>query len=282
MGADGYEIFDDDVACDVRAIFEDALVARASITKATGIVLNEYADSLEDKDDGTVIYLALAALQCEYGKLQSAIRDRALAIIDNGEGLARWEDAGPESLAERKEVLSRLGARILDPAPPKPVRRKPQRPRKLPYQEGDWFAVPLRDGGFGVGIVARMDGKGRVLGYFFGPRRDAVPLLPEVASMKADQAVWIHCFGDLGLIEKDWTVLGNDATWNRADWPMPAFGHRDSIVENRQWKREYSGANMGLIVKQTPVSFAEYSVLPKDGIGGRGFVEIKLTIVLSE
>ena len=46
--------------------------------------------------------------------------------------------------------------------------------RKLPYSEGDVFAVPLPDGGYGVGVVTRMDGKGSVLGYFLrrAPRRD--------------------------------------------------------------------------------------------------------------
>jgi hypothetical protein len=47
--------------------------------------------------------------------------------------------------------------------------------QKINYREGDWFAVPLRDGGYAVGLVARMDNRGGVLGYFFGPRRDDVP-----------------------------------------------------------------------------------------------------------
>jgi hypothetical protein len=54
--------------------------------------------------------------------------------------------------------------------------------RKLPDSEGDGFAVPLRDGGYAIGVVARMDRKGSVLGYFFGPRYDEPPKLAEVAS----------------------------------------------------------------------------------------------------
>jgi len=40
------------------------------------------------------------------------------------------------------------------------------------YSEGDWFAVPLRGGGFAAGVIARaMPRKeGVLLGYFFGPR----------------------------------------------------------------------------------------------------------------
>jgi hypothetical protein len=32
------------------------------------------------------------------------------------------------------------------------------------YSEGDWFAVPLRDDGFALGIVARANPEGRCLG----------------------------------------------------------------------------------------------------------------------
>lgn len=56
--------------------------------------------------------------------------------------------------------------------------------RKLPYSEGDVFAVALRDGGYGTGVVARMDGKGSVLGYFFGRRYDKPPELADVRSVR--------------------------------------------------------------------------------------------------
>ena len=29
--------------------------------------------------------------------------------------------------------------------------------RKLPYDEGDWAAVPLEGGGYALGLIARMD-----------------------------------------------------------------------------------------------------------------------------
>ncbi len=61
--------------------------------------------------------------------------------------------------------------------------------RKLPYKEGDWFAVPLRDGGFALGVVARMDGKGAVIAYLFGPRSEALPSLEAVGSKRATDAV---------------------------------------------------------------------------------------------
>ena len=42
---------------------------------------------------------------------------------------------------------------------------------KLPYSEGSVFLVPLRNGGYARGVVARATGEGKGLfGYFFGPR----------------------------------------------------------------------------------------------------------------
>jgi hypothetical protein len=46
----------------------------------------------------------------------------------------------------------------------------------IKYREGDWFAVPLRNGGFAVGLVARANPKAALLGYFFGPKTKGYPL----------------------------------------------------------------------------------------------------------
>ena len=41
---------------------------------------------------------------------------------------------------------------------------------KLPYSEGSVFLVPLTDGGYARGVVARSGPKGKVLfGYILGP-----------------------------------------------------------------------------------------------------------------
>ena len=63
------------------------------------------------------------------------------------------------------------------------------------YGEGDWFAVPLREGGFAAGVVARANPKAVLLGYFFGPRRAAVPSVEEVSRLRPDDAVLVGKFG---------------------------------------------------------------------------------------
>jgi hypothetical protein len=104
---------------------------------------------------------------------------------------------------------------------------------KPDYHEGDWFAVPLDQGGYALGIIARTNPLGVLLGYFFGPRRAQLPTLDDVAALRADDAVWITRFADRGLRGRSrsgrlWPVLGRSADWDRSAWPMPVFGRLDA------------------------------------------------------
>ena len=92
---------------------------------------------------------------------------------------------------------------------------------KLNYSEGTWFAVPLRSGGFGVGVAARTTKKGPViLAYLFGPRRESVPTLPEVVGLNPSAAVKVARIGDLSLIKGEWPILGRSLKWQRDNWPV--------------------------------------------------------------
>src|SRR5262249_45824417 len=64
-------------------------------------------------------------------------------------------------------------------------RMKHHRLRKeLPFTEGTWFAVPLQNGGCGIGRIARHTVEGYVLlAYFFGPKKVNVPTPGVTAGM---------------------------------------------------------------------------------------------------
>src|SRR5947199_326587 len=114
MSTWGYDIFDNDEANDIRALFEDELQTGASVAHATAEILRESKDVLSDPDDGPVVWLALAALQLQRKELQPNVRDHALAVIDSGEDLKRWEAEGtPEDAAGRKRVLEELRAQLV-------------------------------------------------------------------------------------------------------------------------------------------------------------------------
>jgi hypothetical protein len=79
---------------------------------------------------------------------------------------------------------------------------------RLPCSEGDVFALPLRAGGWGRGVVTRMAPKGNVLfGYFFGPRTASADEVGE-QDLKPDLAILQMRFGDLGLLNGEWRVVG--------------------------------------------------------------------------
>ncbi len=72
---------------------------------------------------------------------------------------------------------------------------------KLPYSEGCVFLVPLREGGYARGVVARAAPQGKVLfGYFFGPRIDSVGKIALEDLVPGNEVLRVR-FGDLGLIE---------------------------------------------------------------------------------
>ena len=152
----------------------------------------------------------------------------------------------------------------------------------LPYREGDWFAVPLRDGGYAVGVVARAAPGGRVLlGYFFGPRRDHTPTLDELGSLNAADALLVAQFGDLGLIEASWPIIGRFDVWNRKAWPMPRFARADAVSgQVRLVEYAEDNPNEELAVTTPPPGMSEQH--PKDGLLGAGAVELRLTKLLAD
>lgn len=114
MGTWGAEIFDDDLALDVQAEYEQALEEENDVVAATEAVIEAFSDSLEDEDEQPIIVLTLAYLQAKDGNLLDEIKKRALEIIDTGEGLDRWEEEGGTALKKRKQALQELKLLILN------------------------------------------------------------------------------------------------------------------------------------------------------------------------
>jgi hypothetical protein len=162
---------------------------------------------------------------------------------------------------------------------------------KVNYREGDWFAVPLGQGGYALGVVARTSTMGVLLGYFFAPRRAELPTLEDVSTLAAEKAIWITRLDDRGLrgrsqSGREWPIIGRLADWDRKAWPMPVFGrideqarrafrvfYADNNPDSRpRWEqvpsdaphglREISGRTMNVIEK-----------LPRDGMVGADHAE---------
>jgi Immunity protein 26 len=135
---------------------------------------------------------------------------------------------------------------------------------KVNYEEGDWFALPLREGGFAVGVVARANPEEALLGYFFGPRRAELPSLADVADLKAADAVFVAKFGHLGITQGKWPLLGRLEGWRREDWPMPVFVRYEELT-GRSFRVFYDENDPSKLVREEQVSRGEAEQGPKDG-----------------
>jgi Immunity protein 26 len=146
------------------------------------------------------------------------------------------------------------------------------------YSEGTVFSVPLRDRGYARGVIARITPRGTApFGYFFGPRlpsREAVKL----NDLKPRNAILRVLFGELGLLNGEWTLHGKLPVWNRSEWPMPDFVMRDPLGFRKPVLVRYSDTDPTKIVAQYPID--DDRGMPDDSTSGYGAVEIKLTRLL--
>ncbi len=156
--------------------------------------------------------------------------------------------------------------------------------KHIKYSEGQWFAVPLRDGGYALGIIVRGSYKTRGgLGYFFGCRYAEVPGEAETWAKRPEEAMLIAWFGDLGIIEGEWLLIASSRPFRREEWPVPKFARIDSLNPEIGWLVEYDQEDDGSQrwVKETICPAEELVGLPKDSLMGYKAVEIVLTKLLS-
>lgn len=149
----------------------------------------------------------------------------------------------------------------------------------MKYREGDWFAVPLRDCGFAVGVIARANPRAALLGYFFGPRRGEPPKLDDVRDLRAHDAVLVGKFGHLGLTQGRWPVLGRLVSWVRSDWPMPVLVRYEELT-GRSFHVFYDDDDPAKLLREEQIRPGTAEQGPRDGLMGAGFVEKVLTEAL--
>jgi len=136
VGAWGTGIFANDTACDVRDEYRFWLEEKLPDHEATQRVI-----ATHDGDDDPDVWLALAATQWKLGRLEPEIKQRALQVIDEGQGLDLWE---PDQVGRRKKALSALRAQ-LEQLPPPRREIRPKWAHVTDLNLGDVIAAPLDD-----------------------------------------------------------------------------------------------------------------------------------------
>lgn len=152
------------------------------------------------------------------------------------------------------------------------------------YKEGQWFAVPLQDGGFALGLLARANPKTKIaLGYFFGRKFCNLPNIEDVRTFAPSDAILIARFGDQGIIDGKWPILGSDDAFRRQDWSVPKFARIDLLNSERGILIEYDseGEWTAQPIRETPCIASVLTGLPFDGMLGSVAMEAKLSHVLA-
>lgn len=106
--------------------------------------------------------------------------------------------------------------------------------KAIKYNEGQWFAVPLRNSGYALGIIVRGNYRTKGgLGYFFGPRYDQIPNNEETLKKKPEEALLVTQFGDLGIINGRWPILKSTRLFSKEEWPIPKFGSTNPLIPGK-------------------------------------------------
>lgn len=138
MSASSVAIFGDDTACDVRDEYVDHLRYGLSGKQATTQMIADWSGELADSDDGPVFWLALAATQWKYGRLEPRVKAKALAVIRKKLDLPRWEESDPKTVKAREKVLDRLRVQLESEQPPEKKVRVVAPPKPLAKVERFW------------------------------------------------------------------------------------------------------------------------------------------------
>jgi hypothetical protein len=151
--------------------------------------------------------------------------------------------------------------------------------KRLPYKEGTWFLVKLDQGGFGLGCVARHAPKGyEALGYFFDVKHARQIDADSFSSPSVREVILIEKFGDLGLINGSWPIIGTVGEWHREDWVVPRFLRVDAIslqprlIEYNDWLDQQGEVYCDVD------AIGKY---PEDGMAGYGALAFVLEQMLS-
>lgn len=147
------------------------------------------------------------------------------------------------------------------------------------FKEGDCFALPLKRGGYALGLIARMNNHG-VIGYFFGTRYRDVPKPADLEGLRLKEAIQCLKFSDMDLRNRSWPIVGSLPAWERQHWPMPSFAHID-VVSGQPYIRNYDENSLNF-VSERKCTQQELVGLPEDGDFGSGAVVIRISRLVGE
>ncbi len=155
--------------------------------------------------------------------------------------------------------------------------------KQITYAEGQWFALPLLNGGYSLGLIIRGSYKTKaVLGYFWGPKYVNIPNDINIKEKSKNDAILVAWFGDLGIVNGRWPLINSTRTFSRIDWPVPYFSRNSPLTPGKGFLVEYDQQEpiFGAPIRETLLNISELKDLPIDQLSGYGVIEIKISKLL--
>lgn len=144
MGAWGPSIYSDDLAADIRHEYNTLISFGKENEEIEEILIKYYGDILGCGDpDESVFWYALSLCEWKKGRLSMRAKENALACLEKGNDLRRWDFPGNENnYRKRLQVLEKFKNTILSPMPEKKKARKPT-VHHCPWKEGSLLAYRI-------------------------------------------------------------------------------------------------------------------------------------------
>ena len=98
------------------------------------------------------------------------------------------------------------------------------------YKEGGWFAIPVSEGQFALGLMARTPRGHGAIGYFFGPYTSIPEAEKASHQVSRNDAIEIADFSDLAIWDGQWPILRSSERWDRSQWPVPDMTRIDIVT----------------------------------------------------
>ena len=89
MGTWGVNLYQDDTTLDVKDTYKDKLHRGKTNKEATEETIEENQDMLEDIEEASLFWFALAETQWRLGRLEEDVKKEALKCIEEGTDLER-------------------------------------------------------------------------------------------------------------------------------------------------------------------------------------------------
>lgn len=142
MSAWGPQLYQDDIAEEIREYYKDQLHRGKTGEEITRELIEQNKHIISDSDDAPVFWFALADTQWNLGRLENFVKEQALNSIRDGRDLRRWETEDPSGAQIRARALFELEQKLLSPQPPE--KKVPQyQLYRCAWKAGDVYAYPL-------------------------------------------------------------------------------------------------------------------------------------------